>query len=81
MFSRSLSIYNAPKWGSRIAREALVSRDDMGTYMVDSLPVTEIQPVGLFSVLVCSDGTTHPVLTAFLRLVDREPIANEMPKF
>jgi hypothetical protein len=80
MFSRSLAVYQAPKWGSRIIREALVSRDTAGVYAVDSTPVSEIQSIGLFSVLVCTDGSSHAVLTAFLRLVDREKRANEQPQ-
>ena len=53
-------------------REVLVTRDDLGSYTIDTLPVTAIHTIDLFSVLVCADGTTYPVLTAFLRQIGRE---------
>jgi hypothetical protein len=72
MSSKSLSIYQEPKWGARATREVLVTLDDMGSYTVETRPVTSIHTIDLFSVLVCADGTTYPVLTAFLRQIGRE---------
>ena len=72
MHSRSLSIYQTPKWGARATREVLVTLDDLGSYTVDTLPVASIQTVDLFSILTCADGTSYAVLTAFLRQIGRE---------
>lgn len=75
--TRSMTVYRTPDWGSRIVRIAMVSQSGDGTYLVDQVPVAAVSTVGLFSVLTCVDGTTHVVLTAFLRLVRDDPPREE----
>ena len=72
MSSNRMSIYAAPKWGSKVLREAMISQNQDGTYMIDELAVAQVRSSTLFSELVCVNGTTHIVLTAFLRLVHYE---------
>ncbi|HWQ14848.1 MAG TPA: hypothetical protein VNL77_18760 [Roseiflexaceae bacterium] len=67
-----MSIYHAADWGARVVRVAIVSQARDGTYAVDRVPVTTVHASGFFSVLTCVDGTTHVVLTAFLRLVHHD---------
>jgi hypothetical protein len=69
MSSNRMSVYAAPKWGAKVLREANISQNQDGTYFIDELAVENIRRDSLFSELVCVNGTTHIVLTAFLRLV------------
>lgn len=69
MSVRLLSLYQAPKWGSRVVGTASINQDGNGTYFVDSIRVARVQLEGLFTVLTCEDGKMYNVLTAFLRLV------------
>lgn len=69
MSIRLLSLYQAPRWGSRVVGTATVNQDGTGTYFVDSIRVARVQLEGLFTVLTCEDGKMYNVLTAFLRLV------------
>lgn len=78
MSTRILSVYQAPQWGSRIVRTATISQDSDGTYYVDKVRVADVRKINLFSVLACADGTTHNVLTGFLRLVHHDPAPEEI---
>lgn len=69
MSANELSLYQAPKWGSRVVGVATVVQDGNGTYFVNAIRVASVHTIGLFSVLTCDDGTSCNVLTAFLRLV------------
>lgn len=66
-----ISTYREPRWGARAAGTAMIAKDSQACYYVDNVSVANVQVVDLFTVVTCVDGTTHYVLTAFFRLVDR----------
>jgi hypothetical protein len=67
-----ISTYGEPRWGSRAVGTAIIHKDSEKRYYVNNVGVTDMRAVGLFTVVTCADATTHNVLTAFFRLVDRE---------
>lgn len=78
MNGRCLSTYQEPRWTSKITGEARISQDQQGNYFINEVRVVEVHAVDLFSVLTCVDGTTHFVLTAFLRLVHHDETTQEL---
>ncbi len=67
--------YREPRWGAPVSGVALIHKDSQGRYYVDNASVADKRVVGLFTILTCADATTHNVLTAFFRLIDREASA------
>lgn len=65
----TLSVYETPDWGARLAGVARAHRDAQGELFVNEVHVEGITVKGLFSILSCADGSTPVVLTSFLRLV------------
>jgi hypothetical protein len=72
-----ISTYVEPRWGSRAAGVATIHKDNQARYYVNNVCVADTRAVGLFTIVTCVDATTHNVLTAFFRLVDREAIPTE----
>jgi hypothetical protein len=66
-----ITTYGEPRWGSKANGTAMIGKDGQARYSVDNVSVVDVQVVNLFTVLVCNDGTTYNVLTAFLQQVDR----------
>lgn len=67
--SRRMSVYHEPYWGSKVTGEVTISKDGQGRLYVNNVQVVDVRVVDLFSLLMCVDGSTHIVLTGFLRLV------------
>jgi hypothetical protein len=70
-----ISTYGEPRWGSPAVGTALIHKDNQARYYVNNVCVADMRAVGLFTVVTCVDATTHNVLTAFFRLVDRTAAA------
>lgn len=67
-----ISTYREPRWGSRALGTATVRKDSQEHYSLNDVGVANLRVVGLFTVVTCVDDTTHNVLTAFFKLVDRQ---------
>ena len=76
MSDLQISTYVEPRWGSRPTGTANIRKDSQACYYLNDICITEMRTVGLFTIVTCVDDTTHNVLTAFLKLVDR-PISVE----
>lgn len=75
MSDLQVSTYIEPRWGSRPTGTANIRKDSQARYYFNDIYITETRSDGLFTIVTCVDDTTHNVLTAFFRLVDRPIIA------
>lgn len=71
MSELQVSTYIEPRWGARITGSARIHKDADSQYYVNNVRIAETHSAGLFTILTCVDATTHYVLTAFFRLIDR----------
>ena len=74
-----ISTYGAPRWGAKFTGNAVLHKDNQARYYVNNVCVADMQVVDLFTAMTCVDGTTHYVLTAFFRLLDRGAKAEQAP--
>ena len=75
MSDLQISTYVEPRWGSRPTGTANIRKDSQARYYLDDVCIAEMRNVDLFTIVTCVDHTTHYVLTAFFKLIDRPATA------